>query len=263
MIMKIKANILKDFVTKCTANGLIEDCKLEFKEQGLNMIHTDLQGVIFIVGVLDKSAFDEYEQMTLEIKSTMPFIKALATFGDNIINIIKKDLMAKIMDENGGFDLALAEQITCARDNMPVLEYNNVLIIKKSLFDIIYKRNEIVQTDEIEINVGNKEINFMIGKESDKAQSKTITSFEGNGSAKFDWDYFKNLTLNMGMIVDMSLGFKGVPTKFIEKTDKMCVTYYLTPITENLGTSQEKLETEKTEENKEIENTEDTEENKE
>jgi hypothetical protein len=231
-MIKVKASELKDFVVKCTADGLIQDCVLNFTDKGLEMVHTDSQGVIYIAGLMDKKCFSEYENIKLEIKSTKPFINALATFKDSIINIHKKDLSAKIIDEDGGFDFSLAEKVVCVREGIPQLEYNNSIIIKQSLFNSLFSRNNIVKTDEVLVSISNKEVKFIIGKESDKAEVKTITTYEGELKEFYDWNYFKDLTSNLGLVFDMSVGKDGVPTKFTEKTDKFSIVYFLTPISE-------------------------------
>ena len=137
MVTKIKANVLKDFIKKSTVNGTIEDCKLEFKENGLNMCHKDQPGVILVAGVLDKKAFNTYEEMELPIKNSKVLIAVLGTFSDNIINIVKVDNMVKFQDENGGIDLSLAEEVMCFKEGVPELEYDNKVLIKKSMIKII------------------------------------------------------------------------------------------------------------------------------
>ena len=231
MVTKIKANILKEFIRKSTVNGTIEDCKLEFKSGGLNMCHKDQPGVILVVGVLDKKAFNTYEEMELPIKNSKVLISVLSTFSDNIINIIKVDNMVKFQDENGGIDLSLAEEVMCFKDGVPELEYDNKVLVKKSMVKIISDRNGIVKSDEIKVVIKDKKITLKIGKEIDKAEVSEIVNTDKEVEANFDWSYFKTLTDEMDSIVDLSLSTE-LPSKFEEKSEMYTIQYFLTPITE-------------------------------
>ena len=232
MVTKIKANILKDFLKKSTVNGAIEDCKLQFKSDGLNMIHKDQPGVILVAGVLDKKAFNGYEEMEIPIKNSKTLIDVLSTFGDNIINIVKSDNMIKLQDENGGIDLALAEEVICHKEGVPELEYDNKIIIKKSMVDTISKRNSIVKSDELKVILKDKKILLKVGKEIDKAEVSEIVNSDKEVETNFDWSYFKSLTEQMDSIVDLSLS-KELPSKFEEKSEMYSIQYFLTPITES------------------------------
>lgn len=234
MVLKIKANELRNFVKKTTASGLIEDCKLDFKEDGLHMCHKDQQGVILIGGVLAKTAFNTYEVMEIPIKSSKTLITVLGTFKDNLINIVKEDNMVKIMDENGGIDLSLAEEVSCYKDGLPDLKYDNTVAVKKSMVDTIMQRNSIINTDELKVVLENKKILFKIGKEVDKAEVSEITTCENNLSADFDLPYFQKLTSEMDQIVDLSLSPEaGHPSMFEEKSVNYTINYYLTSISES------------------------------
>jgi hypothetical protein len=232
MVIKIKANILKDFIKKSTVNGTIEDCKLEFKKDGLNMCHKDQPGVILVVGMLDKKAFNTYEEMELPIKNSKTLISVLGTFSDNIINIIKADNMVKFQDENGGIDLSLAEEVICFKDGVPELEYDNKVLVKKSMVKVISDRNGIVKSDEVKVVIKDKKIYLKIGKEIDKAEVSEMANTDKNIEANFDWTYFKTLTDEMDSIVDLSLS-NELPSKFEEKSEMYTIQYYLTPITES------------------------------
>lgn len=231
MVLKVKADVLKDFIKKTTASGSIEDCKLEFKDNGLNMCHKDTPGVILIAGVLDKKVFQQYEVVTIPIKSSKTLITVLTTFKDNLINIVVDKNMIKIMDENGGIDLALAEQVSCHKEGIPSLEYDNSVVVKKSMIDLIIQRNNIINSDEVKVIVENKKLFFKIGKEVDKAEVSEITNSSANVKADFDFSYFKNLTSEMDSIVDLSLSTE-LPSRFEENSLNYKIQYYLTPITE-------------------------------
>lgn len=231
MVLKVKADVLRDFIKKTTASGLIEDCKLDFKEDGLHMCHKDQPGVILIAGVLDKKVFNQYENVSIPIKNSKTLITVLGTFKDNIINIVVKDNMIKIMDENGGIDLALAEQVSCHKEGAPSLEYETTVVVKKSMIDLIVQRNAIIGSDEIKIAVENKKLFFKVGKEVDKAEVSEITNSNSEINVDFDLPYFKSLTSEMDSIVDLSLS-KELPSRFAERSLNYVIEYYLTPITE-------------------------------
>lgn len=233
MVLKIEANKLREFIVKTTADGLVKDCYLDFKEDGLHMSHKDEQGVVLIVGVLDKSNFKGYDPVNLVIKDSNVFIKSLKTFGDNLLNIVKKDNMVRIFDENGGFDLALAESVDCHFDKpVPGLEYNNTILVKKSMVTGIVERSSIVKSESILVQNVGKELIFQIGEETDHADVRMPTSVEQDVTTSFDLEYFKNLTKNFDTVFDLSIGFDGVPSKFVEKNDKYSIIYFLTPVGE-------------------------------
>lgn len=232
MVLKIKANELLTFIKKTTASGKVEDCSMKFIAEGLSMIHKDEAGVILIGGLLSKTAFSDYEEMEINIKDTGILLKTIASFKDNVINIIKKDNMLRILDEDGGFDLALAEKVQCVKDAIPDLEYDNKSLIKQSSVTTILERNKIVKSEDVNVVIENREIIFGVGKESDKAHTKSITNFEGTKKVVFDYVYFEILATNFDPVFDMCID-EELPSSFEEKTDKYTIKYFLTPINEN------------------------------
>lgn len=238
MTLKVKAEIIRNFLVKTTADGLVKDCKLVFGAKGLEMMHKDENGVVLIQGLLDKSVFGEYEEMTLEVKDTNTLLKALRTFKDNLLNIVRENNMAKIFDENGGFDLALAEQVDCHFDKeLPALEFNNTILTKKSMVTGIAERQGIVASETVLVQNANKELVFQVGEQVDHAQVRMPTNCDVEVSAVFDADYFNKLAKNFDAVFDLSIGFEGTPSRFVEKTDKYAITYYLTPQTVQEGAS--------------------------
>lgn len=246
MVLKIEANKLKEFIVKTTADGLVKNCLLAFKEDGLHMAHKDEQGVVLIIGILDKSNFKGYEVIDLTVKDTNVLIKSLKTFSDSLLNIVKNENMVRIFDDNGGFDLALAESVDCHYDKpVPGLEYNNSILVKKSMVTGIVERSTIVKSESILVQNVEKELIFQIGEETDHADVRMPTVVDQNVTATFDLEYFKNLSKNFDTVFDLSIGFDGVPSKFVEKNDKYSILYFLTPVGE---VSAPTTETEKAEE---------------
>lgn len=231
MVLKVKANVLRDFVVKSTANGLINDCKLTFGDKGLTMSHKDQPGVILIQSFLDKSAFSEYNVITVSVKDTQRFIKSLKTFGENMVNIVAENNMMKIMDENGGFELAMAESVSCVFDKPLNLPHEYKVLVKKSTVENIVERSKIIQSEDVRVLNRNKTLAFQIGKESDLAQTQMISSEEREFSILFDLVYFKTLVENFDPVFDMHIGTAEIPAKFEEKTQTYSIAYYLTPKT--------------------------------
>lgn len=262
-MIKIKADILKPFVEKCTSNSTITDMRLCFTKKGLEMTHKDEPGVIFIAGILNKSAFAQYEECVISLPVTSAVIETLKSFNDNIINIVHDDHTVRILDENGGIDLVQAETVTSAQEGIPDLSYDNKILVKKSMIDTLMARDKIIKSDNVSIKVCDKELVMEIGKESNKAHTKAISGYDGEVSSIFDLPYFKKLTEKLDPIFDLSLSNEGLPAKIEEKTDKYHIIYFLTPMSENdireraterVKTSMEDKKME--EENKSSENTE-------
>ena len=97
-IITIKANDLLSYLKKTTANGLVEDCKLCFTKEGLDMQHINKQRNILIKGNLAREVFEKYTTMEINIKNTDTLLKVLKTFGDSMINIASENNMIKIRE---------------------------------------------------------------------------------------------------------------------------------------------------------------------
>lgn len=228
-MIKVKASTLRNFLLKTTANGTITDGKLKFTEKGLEMYHKDEPGVICVCGILNKPNFSEHEVMELNVKSMDQILKGLKTMKDNIINIVKEGNNVKIMDENGGFDLALAENIKSYMESgIPRLEYDHSILVKKSMVDDIIEKSKIVSTDEIKIFNKDKKLKFIAGNESDSSYSEALSSVEKELSSEFEINFVNNLACVLDPIFNLSIGGK-LPSRFEEKTDKYTTIYFLTP----------------------------------
>jgi len=230
-MIKIKANVLREFLLKTTANGTITDGKLQFTEKGLEMYHKDEPGVICVCGVLNKANFPEYETMSFNVKSTDQILKGLKTMKDNMINIVKKDNIVKILDENGGFDLSLAENVQLFREGgVPGLEYDHSILVKKSMVEDIIEKSKIVSSDEMRILNKDKKLRFIVGNESDSAHSEAMSSVDKEYGSEFEITFINTLSPVLDPIFNLSIGAE-LPSKIEEKTDKYTVVYFLTPKT--------------------------------
>lgn len=231
-MIKIQADKLKTFVEKCTANGTIQSCNLNFQKDGLFMQNKDEDFVICISGLLAKNNFAEYEEMILNMPSSTILLKTLGTFDKNVINIVQKENMVRFMDENGGVDLTLAEKVDCYVESLPELEYDNKFIVKKSTMETIIERQKLVDSDNmVEVINKNKKLTFKMGKMSNLAESFVQSTEEKEIRTLFNLEYFEKLINKMDPIVDLSIN-QELPSKFEENNDKYRIIYFLTPITE-------------------------------
>jgi len=225
MVLKIKADILLGFLRKTTANGLVEDCKLKFTKEGLDMQHINLQRNVMIQGVLPKDIFDSYENTEINIKNTETLLKVLATF------IVSSDNMVKIMDRNGGIDLSLAEKVECynaeAIAKVSDIEYDNSAVIQKSTFDVIKKRNDIIKSEQIVVELKDKKMILAIGDKIDKANVIQDVTVDANCRVVFEYDLFDKLSKQFDVMVDVSLTAEAAPSRFAENGDDYSITYYL------------------------------------
>jgi len=230
MALKIKADTLHDFIVKATAKGLVADCKLVFDELGLRMQHKDSPGMVYIDAFLDKTAFVDYEAMTLEVKSTDVLLKALVQFGDNVIQLARTETMARVFSDTMGFDLALAENVVCHKVvDTSKLVYDHNIIVRSSMAKQLVEMAKVVKSDEVFVQNAGKELIYHLGKASDKASVKSPTLIDANYVTTFDLTYFTKLTANMAPMVEFSIGCER-PSKWTEKTDKLVITYLLTPV---------------------------------
>ena len=230
MAIKVNANDFLVFLKKTTANGLVEDCKLKFTNNGLEMQHINIKKNILIDGNFPKDNFDAYENTEINIKNTETLLKALVTFGDTMINIVVKDNMVRIMNSTGGIDLSQAENVECydaeSIEKVTDIEYDNALVIKKSMIDTIIKLNSIIKSEQIIVELKDKKVSFNIGDKIDKANVHENVTSDKECRAVFEFTLFQKLTSQMDMLIDLSLAAE-VPTRFVENSDKHTITYYL------------------------------------
>jgi len=232
MTIKIKADALKDFFVKATADGLVTDAKLEFLATGLQMRHKDPAGIIYVAAFLSKTEFLDYSspETTLEIPDTGVLLQVLKTFGDATIQINREGNMAKIQSEDSSFDLTLGEKIECFKSgDIPKLEYTHSIICKKSMMDNIIKAAKIVKTDSIQALNKEKQFSFSIGKESNKAKVTCPTAIDEELKTLFDRNYFERVYNALGLLFDLSIGGE-MPSRFTEKSDKHNLLIYMSPI---------------------------------
>lgn len=234
-VIKIKADDLLVYLKKTTANGLVEDCKLNFTKEGLSMQHINPQRNILIKGNLAREAFAAYSTMEINIKNTDTLLKVLATFGDNIINIVAQDNMVKIMDSNGSIDLAEAEKVECyspkSLEKVTDIEYDNSIIIKKAMISTILKRNSIIKSDQVIVELKDKKIAFGIGDKIDKASVNENVTSDKEYKVLYEIGLFEKLTKEMDMLIDLSL-HSSAPSRFTENTENFEIEYYIVSIDE-------------------------------
>lgn len=227
--LKIKADVLKNFLEKTTVDGMISDCLLTFGKDGLEVGNKDMPGIIAIKGLFGKTNFTEYTECELKVKSSKNLISALSTFGTKIINIVKENNMMRLMDENGGYDFVEAEEITCKLEKLPNLEYDNHVAVDKNVVKDILAKNNIIKDERIVIATKDKQLFFRVGKEVDKAEVKTTYVDDTEKIASFNIEYFSKMANEFDGVFDMYLDSEK-PVKFTEKTDKFSIEYYLCPI---------------------------------
>lgn len=235
MTTQIKANVLKTFIDKATVNGLIEDCKLVFGPNGIDMLHKDLPGIILVDAHLDAEAFEQYENgFTIEVKNSLMLSKILKTFDAEIIQITKEGSQALFQTEKGGYQLTLAEDVICWKEQKPELDYENVSVIPASQLNKIVERNKIVNHDTVYTILQANKFHLKVGKENDEASVIIDTEAKGEYVTQFDSVYFEKITAVFNDVVKISLD-NAKPSKFTESVDKMTVTVYLTKLADQQG----------------------------
>lgn len=232
-MIKIKADILKNFLVKTTANGNITEANINFSKEGLVMQHKDSAGVIAICGILGRTNFLEYQEFNFITRDVPKLLQILKLNKDNVINLVLEEnatgKVVSILTESGGISLPVAEKIESFLESVPGLEYDNKILVKKSTFDDIIEKSKIVECDEMKIINAKKELTLSIGKEVGSAYSKALSNLEAEKETSFNLAYFKLLVDNFDAVLDFSID-ANLPSKFEEKTDKYNVIYFLTPL---------------------------------
>ncbi len=85
--MKIKANILHDFVRKTSINGLIEGALYSTTEDGLRTISRDQTSFVIADGLLRKGSFTALEETKLPIRNNKLFMDCLAQYGTMEVDV--------------------------------------------------------------------------------------------------------------------------------------------------------------------------------
>jgi hypothetical protein len=233
MTTQIRANVLKTFIDKATVNGLVEDCKLVFTDNGISMRHKDLPGVILVEAELSKDAFEVFEKVSdINVKNSKTLSSVLKTFGENIVQIVVKDNQVVFQTENGGYQLTLAEDVVCYKDKSPELSYAGETFIPVGQLKLIVERNKIVNSDLVYVTNKDSQLALKVGKESDTADVIISSDITDEIATQFDATYFEEITKVFNEVATVSLDSKK-PSKFVEKANGMTVTVYISKLVTN------------------------------
>lgn len=89
--MKIRANILFDFVRKASVNGAIEGSCYNSTDAGLKVITKDCTNQVIADGLLRKEAFVVYDNTKLLIRNNKRFMDYLSQFGNIEVTVENVD----------------------------------------------------------------------------------------------------------------------------------------------------------------------------
>jgi hypothetical protein len=221
--MKINAKKLKIFLDKITLRGEINDCILQFIDEGLKVVVRDPSNIIMSSGILRKENFKEYEITNIPIKNNKLLLNILNEFSEDV-NIKVNNNTLNLSSEN--FDASLvipsAEFVECNISTLPSLNFDDGFNIESSLLNSLKKSSDILKSTEFNIVVNNNVLYLIVGEDNfDKLENRKSVIYK-NVRVKF-CEKLNNIidvtsdTLNIACADDYPMQIKEENSDYIIK----------------------------------------------
>ncbi len=236
--MKVKANILKDFVRKASLNGALMIINLNFTDEGLKSAVRDPGNVAMTMTSLGKDAFVEYEPIgEIFVKNTPSFIKYLKSFND-IIEIEKvEDFIIRLFDDRRQIYVILASESVCKeiiyRGDMPKIETSANIIFDSREIQRTISDLDVLKINHVDIKKEEDVFSFEVGVKGESDFFINTVPFDplkskGTGSVTVG-PMFVSLFNALDTVVEFRIG-AGVPLISIEKEGSMEFICIIAPI---------------------------------
>lgn len=175
--MKIKANILKNFIDKASLGGHIMTINLNFEESGLSSCVRDAMNVSMTNTFLKADAFTDYERIgELFIKDSSAFSFYLKSFQDEVAIEKLDNYMIRLYDGTRDAYIILGSDIVCDnvyRGELPVIESDAILKVCKDDFKVSITDAKKIGVNVINLSMSDGELRIGVG---DKGQSDFFVS---------------------------------------------------------------------------------------
>ena len=234
-IIMEKPQYLKDCIS--TISGLVQECIIEFKSDGIHIISMDLANVCMVICNVLESAFQKYESNDEKICINMQTLKDVlrkATNKDMLImelgDKLKITLKAKVTRE---FNIALINVDDDKSVKIPNVEYDTILTMKSLELDDAIDSVGLV-SEAVKIEYQDKKLLLW----SDEVQNDvkvTINELkvekELNCFSKFSIDYMKKIIEASKICDNVKIGLKQDFPLYAEYKvpDKIFISFYLAP----------------------------------
>jgi len=231
MKIKIKKEILKEFIQKASLGGKIETGTIKKQD---NTLICDIKSGNSIASLnkLNISAITEISEadnLSLPIKSMSMLLKVIGTFDEYVFMETQENLL-KLYDENRVANIVLASEDFIdnnVTEKLP-FEYEKSMQLNADIFKRTLTNMDIVKGETIKIeikegiltvNTGQKGLDSM----EEKKKVDYPDCFNELGPVSNDVLSILNGELDVAIKTDY-------PIRFIMKTDIIETTYYLAPL---------------------------------
>ena len=229
--MKIKANVLRKFLSKITLDGAIQTGLLQFKEEGL-YLKLQAANVVFCEGSLCKTAFNEYEAIgDIGIKNNPMFIALINRYGEKLIELKKDENKLKILSETGStfYVLCDKEMVDNYSEKVPELEQLDTgFTLNSERLDSIKEAADILKVQTTLVIV--KENNLVMSVSNDVGDSiteETGVSYK-DCAGKYGDFLQKTVSVVEGQVI-ISLD-ENYPIQIKEVRPSYSMKYIITPM---------------------------------
>lgn len=229
--MKIEAGELKSFLTMLSIDGLIDDIKMDFGDEGLSIKTRTADNVCMMNGQLNKSSFKTYEKIgEIGVQSVKTLLEFLKRFGDEVINIEKKAnmLLIRTKGREGEFILPSLEFIEDI-PAVPKLDYDLTFKLNSDLIREAYNNSNTIGDDEVLSFIGkDKKLILQSGTSNKLREIIDIPEIDKEFSVTFGMTLGSMIKFLDG---DISVSVKtNYPLKLLKKSENLIVSCIVAPI---------------------------------
>ena len=232
--MKIKKEVLTDYINKVSLGGAIPTLNLDFGVDGITTRVMNTGTTAMVLGALKKEAFTEYEALgELFIKDSTMLLNALKTFSDEITVERGTDVTLRLSTSDREVNIMLAEEKICPnlfRDKRPDIKPTTFVVADKSLLNLTLNDMKLLNVGSVTFTKVGKELTISIGNENEHDFIKNVLVCEEEGDAVVSVAaYFKEAVSSMSDEITLHLG-TDMPVIIDDKTEFIETETFLSPL---------------------------------
>ena len=237
---RINSKTLADFIKKVSVNGSMPDGLLKFGPEGLTLTLKDITKTGAVTGLLKKSNFVEYSEMTIPIKNMSILLSILGTM-NGMVDLSKQDNIFRITSETLDSEIIMPEEqyLQCALDQIPTLGHDGGFELDSSIFGTLKKTTQILGTTKVGIiaEVKNKVLYLRTGENNfDNLTAKASVDYK-DVSAKYGMTFLEFISVMTGKV---TVAFNADYPILITSTDPdSTVKWMISPVIEKADENQD------------------------
>lgn len=233
--MKIESKLLIDFVDEISMDGLLNECVIDFEENGVSVIALTTDNIAGIISKMSKNVFSSYESIgSIAIDNILLFRKFLERFSDGLVTITKEENLLRFKTENkeGEFILASTDFIK-KPSKVPTFDYKTIIKIDSRIIKDAYKTAEIFEdhVNVIKISIKDNELTVSSGETSNIKERLKLDKNYNNTTVKVGEHLGKCIKfLDDEITLKLDSGF---PVTIEKKSENKRLTYVVAPRTDD------------------------------